>query len=45
LLGGLKVETTHVGKKLPKNNNMMQEELGDVVVIAGNVILEAYVEE
>jgi hypothetical protein len=32
---GIKVETTHVGKKLPKNNNLMQVELGEVVVIQG----------
>jgi hypothetical protein len=32
-LGEIKVETTHVGKKLPENNNLMQVELGEVVVI------------
>jgi len=41
----LKVETSHVGGKLPENNNQVQVELGEVVVISGNAILEAYVEE
>jgi hypothetical protein len=38
---GLKFEPIHGGKKLPRNNNLLQMEQGEVVLTLGMVMLKA----